>query len=271
MDFAFITELMNSLNSTKIFKYAFTGSKLLALAILLFKLLETTMRDLDDESNAKYSGALSILGYGLVIMTSDWIMTTIEHIFAGVDVALNTTPSDSFTTLSSDIATKLDTMFEGAEDVFDYAGIAFGNILVIISYVVAMILGALIKMADLSITASYLVVRIFIIQLLIFLFPLAIALSTFSGTQKLLGGIILRYIGVFILGIAYIGIINIMVLVQSSVLNQFDSDTGSSGVVGGAIEGGLFGIGILVAMIVTFTIKIKLLAQVTSYVNGMFQ
>lgn len=271
MDFAFITELMNSLNSNPIFKYSFTGAKLLALAILLFKLLETSMRDLDDESNAKYSSALSILGYGLVIMSSDWIMTSIENIFASVDVALQTTQSDTFSDLTALISIKMETMFEGAEDVFDYVGIFFGNLLVVIMYIIALVVGAFVKIADLSITASYLVVRIFILQLLKFLFPLAIALSTYSGTQKLLGSIILRYIGIFILGIAYIAIIRIMELVQATVLNQFDTETGSSGVVGGVLEGGLFGIGILVAMIITFTIKVKLLSQVTSYVNSMFQ
>ena len=89
-------------------------------------------------------------------------------------------------------------------------------------------------------------------------------------TNKLLNTWILRYIGVFILGIAYIGIINIMALVQSTIVAQFDVNTGV-GTVGTSIDGGIFSIGILVAMVVTFTIKVKLFSSVTSYVSGMFQ
>ena len=106
--------------------------------------------------------------------------------------------------------------------------------------------------------------RVFILQLLKFLFPLAIALSTYSGTQKLFHSWILRYIGIFILGIAYIGIINGTSLLQRALLNQFGADNSFG-------DGMSFSAGILITMIVTFTIKVKLFSSITSYVMGMFQ
>lgn len=265
MDFAFINELVRLLESNNVFKFTFTGAKILALGLLLFRILETFTKDFEGQ-DPKMGNILTILGYGAIIMCSDWVIVSIENVFAGVDVAMQNSSSDSFSQLNTQISTKLDLIFKGAKRWYDYIGIFFGSIYIIIMYMFALLLGACIKIADLSITASYLVIRIFIVKLLQFLFPLAIALSTYSGTQKLFHTWILRYIGVFILGIAYIGIINIMSLVQTTVLSQFESSEAGS-----LYDTGLFGIGILVAMVVTFTIKVKLFSTVTSYVSGMFQ
>ena len=262
---------MKLLESNNIFKYTFTGAKVLALGLLLFKILEAFTKDFEGQE-PKMGNILSILGYGLVIMSSDWIIVSIENVFAGVDTAMQTTSSDSFNQLNAEIKKKMDFIFFGADAWYDYIAIFFANIYILIIYIISLVLGALLKIADLSITASYLVVRLFIVKLLQFLFPLAVALSTYSGTQKLFHTWILRYIGVFILGVAYIGIINITGLIQTTILQQFES----SGVQGGGVsqvayDSGLFGIGILVAMVVTFTIKVKLFASVTSYISGMFQ
>ena len=269
MDFAFINELMKLLESNNIFKFTFTGAKILALGLLLFRVLESFTKDFEGQ-DPKMGNILTILGYGAIIMCSDWIIVSIENVFSGVDVAMQSTSSDLYSDLTILISEKMKSIFDGADDVWDYMGAVFSNLLVIFTWMIAMLLGSLVKIADLSITASYLVVRVFIVKLLQFLFPLAIALSTYSGTQKLFHTWILRYIGVFILGIAYIGIINIMALVQSTIVAQFDVSTGV-GTVGTSIDGGIFSIGILVAMVVTFTIKVKLFSSVTSYVSGMFQ
>ena len=261
---------MKLLESNNIFKYTFTGAKVLALGLLLFRVLEAFTKDFEGQE-PKMGNILSILGYGLVIMSSDWIIVSIESIFSGVDTAMQTTTVDTFSQLNSDIRTKMDFIFEGSEYWYEYIAVFFANIYIVVIYIISLVLGACLKIADLSITASYLVVRIFIVKLLQFLFPLAVALSTYSGTQKLFHTWILRYIGVFILGVAYIGIINISAMLQTTILQQFES----SGVQGGAsqtlYDSGLFGIGILVAMVVTFTIKVKLFSSVTSYVSGMFQ
>lgn len=157
-------------------------------------------------------------------------------------------------------------LFKGAKAWYEYLGVFLRNLGSLLILGLTFLLGGLCKIADLSITASYLVQRIFILQLLKFLFPLAVALSTYSGTQKLFHTWILRYIGIFILGIAYIGIIRISSMVQGALVRQFDVNTGVS-----EVDGGFFAGGLLIAMIVTFTIKIKLFSTATSYVMGMFQ
>lgn len=270
MDFSFINSLMNQLQSTNIFMYTFTGAKVFALAMLMFKVLDAYSKDFDSK-DPRIGSIMSLFGYGIVIMSSDWVMGMIENVFSTVDVAMANTSSDLFENLNAQVGAKMEGLFVGAEDVWDYMGVFFSNIIMIVTLVFTWALGGLCKLADMSITASYLVQRIFILKLLQFLFPLAVALSTYSGTAKLFSSWILRYIGVFILGIGYIGIIKITDLIQTAIVSEFDTGGGNYGVVGNTIDGSIFSGGILVAMIVTFTIKIKLFSVVTSYISGMFQ
>lgn len=270
MDFTFINELSKTIESTNIFKYTFTGSKVLAIGLLSFRILEIFVKDFDNKE-PKIGNLISIFGYGLLIMSSDWIITSIDDIFSSVNVSISKTESNLFNQLNNMVITKFNKIFEGAEDWLDYIGAVFSSLLVIVMLIFTWIIGALCKLADLSMTAGYLIQRIFILKLLQFLFPLAVALSTYSGTAKLFHTWILRYIGIFILGIAYIGIIHITNLIPNLVVNQFDIGGGNYGAMGNTIDGGIFGIGILVAMVVTFTVKMKLFSSVTSYIMGMFQ
>lgn len=266
MDFSFINELIRMLEGNNIYQFSFTGAKILALGLLALKVLDMFVKENLDNQELKIGNLASILGYGLVIMSSDWIITTIENAFAGVDVAMQNTSSDLFSEMGEMVEEKRAELFKGAKAWYEYLGVFLRNLGSLLVLGVTFLLGALCKIADLSITASYLVQRIFILQLLKFLFPLAVALSTYSGTQKLFHTWILRYIGIFILGIAYIGIIRISSMVQGALVRQFDVNTGVS-----EVDGGFFAGGLLIAMIVTFTIKIKLFSTATSYVMGMFQ
>lgn len=266
MNFEFINDLMKILQKSNIFQYAFTGSKVLAFALLLFKVLESFTKDFEDKT-PKIGNLMNIFGYGLIIMSSDWIIKTIEEIFVSVDKTMTTKESDLYLELINLVTTDLFLMFQECNDWWDYINVAFTSLESIIALVLALILGGLFKLADLSLTVSYLLQRIFIIELLKFLFPLAIALSTYTGTAKLFHTWLLRYIGMFILGIAYIGILNIMPLIQERLLEQFNTTE----IVFYQVKGGLYSMGILITVIVVFTIKIKLFAVVTNYIMGMFQ
>lgn len=261
MDFDFIKLLIANLENIDIFKYTFTGSKVLALGLLAFKILETFVKDFDNK-DPKIGNIMSIFGYGLLIMSSDWIITTIEDIFASIDVTMHSTKSDLYLDLQNQISEKLRDMSENDEYWYEKLNTFLSSIEISVFYMLAMILGALFKIADLSITASYLVQRVFVLKFLQFLFPLSVALSTYTGTAKLFHTWILRYIGIFILGIAYVGIINIMPIIQTILLAQFENNVDDTY---------FYGIGILVTVIVVFTIKVKLFAFVTNYVMGMFQ
>ena len=49
MDFEFINTLISKLHSQNIFKYAFTGAKVLALAFLCFRFFETYLKNFESE------------------------------------------------------------------------------------------------------------------------------------------------------------------------------------------------------------------------------
>lgn len=263
MDFNFVNDLVNQLTSTNIFTYTFVGGKVLACAFMLFKLINIFLKS-HDNSEIKLGEIFSLFGYALLIMSSDWIIGSIENVFAGVDVTLGNTSSDVYKDLADQVNENIGLMFSECEDTLDFI-IVFSRFFVQLFVMgLILIMGSLFKLADMSITASFLVQRVFIIQLLKFLFPLVIAFSTLDQTQNLLFSWVKRYIGMFVLAIAYIGIINFMKLVQSSLYKQFplemtlDSITSFSE------------IGAMITIIVCFVIKIRLLKGVTSYVMTYF-
>lgn len=268
MDFSFINELINQLDNSKIFSWGFTGTKIIALVFLLLKLLDQFTKDNMDGS-VKLGNSLSVLGFGFVIMSSDWVMKAIETAFADVDKTMAITGSDIYATLFTAITTKYEAAITptkfGMMESLAIIEAHFLNGPYLITLAVASIVGALCKIADLSITAGYLLQRVFILKLLQFLFPLAIAFSTSNQLGKFFYSWIMRYIGVFILGIAYIGIIKFTALVSVSLLNEFDSKQAT-----GMTSLTLYSLGALVTVIVTFTIKVKLFQVVTNYINSMF-
>lgn len=264
MDFEFIQTFIKSLETTNIYKFTFVGVKVLAMGLLSIKMLEAFARGSIDGMEIKLGEIYTIAGYGLIIMSSDWIITEIENVFASVNTEMNKTSSDLYSELNGMILESSQNMFANANSVKDKLVVLIENRFVIIGMVFGWIISAVFKIADLSITAGYLIQRVFILQLLKFLFPLTIALSTFSGTQKLFYSWILRYIGVFILGIAYIGIIEGSHLLQTALYSEFKSDRD---ILNGVEIGG----GIIITIIVVFTAKVKAFSTITSYVMGYFQ
>jgi len=269
MDFAFINDLMNKIDSNTLFGAGITGAKIVALFFLLLRLLDQYSKD-NFDGQPKMGGSLNVLGFGFIIMSSDWVIKAIEKAFAGVDKTMASTQTDLYSKLSEQIWTKYTELIPTGQTGFlDSLAIIeayISNGFAIAMLIVAAVLAGLCKIADLSITAGYLLQRVFILQLLKFLFPLAIAFSTSSQFGKFFYSWIMRYIGIFILGIAYIGIIKFTTMVGLSLANQFDtkSDIGFTAM-------SFYSFGLLVTIIVTFTIKVKLFSVVTSYVSNMFQ
>ena len=141
MDFSFINDLTQALNSNNIYQFSFTGAKILALGLLALKVLEMFVKENLDNQELKIGNLASLLGYGLVIMSSDWIITTIENAFAGVDVAMQNTPSNLYKELDDLIRKRVDEMVDGAEDGWDYAGVILSNFFVMVSMIITMLLG----------------------------------------------------------------------------------------------------------------------------------
>ncbi|CAM3261599.1 hypothetical protein [Elizabethkingia anophelis] len=274
MDFAFINDLVNKLSTTNIFTFTFIGAKLLALLFLLLRLMDVITKD-NMDGNIKIGNSFATLGFGFIIMSSDWVIKGIENAFSAVDKTMSFTQSDLYTQLTEQLYTKYNEIFTdafSANSILDPLAVLetflmYSQELAFIIF--AGLIAGLCKIADLSITAGYLLQRIFIVKLLQFLFPLAIAFSTSTQLGKFFYSWIMRYIGTFILGIAYIGIIKFTALVSTSLMNQFD--TGKMSGAGGYTSMSIYSFGLLVTVIVTFTIKVKLFQSVTNYINSMFQ
>lgn len=264
MDFEFINILIGKLESANIFKYLFTGSKVLAMAFLCFRFFETYLKNFENET-PPIGSVLNILGYGLIIMSGDWIMTSIESLFAGVDTAMHSTSSDLYEDLFNSIWLEIQDTYKGCTRWYDYIAPTFLNLISIIFLIFTSILAMLCKLADLSVTASYLLQRIFIIKFLQFVFPLALAFSTLSKMDNLFYSWIRRYIGVFLLGIAYIGIINFADIVQASIVTSFADETLFPAL---SVMNSSFGA--IIAVVVTLGIKIKLFQAITSYILSFF-
>ncbi|POR20967.1 hypothetical protein BWK57_11785 [Flavobacterium columnare] len=264
MDFTFINELRLLLEKNNIFMYSVVGAKACALALLLFKILQTYLQDFSLE-NPSFKGMINIFAYAFFIVSSDWIINTIENVFSSVDLVMSNTSSDLYTELYDMTIEEYNKIFESAEDWMDYIGIIGACIIGIIQILLIALLGICFKIADLSMTAGYLISRVFFLQLMKFIFPFVIALSTIDSTKDLLGKWIKKYVGMFILGIAYIGILHFCSLVQLSLTEQFSGQGNNSGAM---ISNFIWGV--LITMIVTFTIKVSLFQKVTSWVTGFF-
>lgn len=265
MNFEFIEHLRGVLESGQVFgwKFLMTGCKSLALALLLFKVIETYIKQVDVDG-AKFGNIFSIFGYAFFIMSCDWIIGTIERTFGFIDSKMYGTPSN----LYSDLLIAIENHSEEAyQDVgfLDMMSMPIDLIVAAFYSVFLTILVTLCKVADLAMTAGYLLSRLFLIELMKLLFPFIIALSTLDMTKDLLGKWIKRYIGLFLLGLAYIGIINFCSVLQDSLLIQFAKDD----------EGNLMGMGhyiygACITVIVVFTFKVKMFATATSYLSNFF-
>lgn len=266
MNFDFIESLRLTLENSNVFgwKFLMKGCKALALTLLIFKILETYLKDFDPDNTGKIGNILSVFGYAFVIMSGDFIIGSIETAFSGVEKMVFNTPSDLYLRLSEEINEQKLAYY----DELGVMGMITMPLDVICQILWTGILGILVsfmKIADMAVTVGYLLTRMFLIQLMKLLFPFVIALSTLDITKDLLGKWIKRYIGLFLLGLAYIGIINFCYLVQDSLLDQFS--TLPSGDPTGM---GYFVYGACITVVVVFTFKVKMFGTVTSYLSNLF-
>lgn len=268
MNFDFINELRLALESSDVFKWKFlmAGCKAMALALLLFKVIEVFVSSTlhTDEQAPRVASLFNIFAYAFLIMSSDWIIGSIENIFSFVEKAMFNTPSDLYLKLGEAIDAQKEQYYED----IGVMGWITMPIDVVCQIFFTLILGVLIsfmKIADMAITVGYLLSRLFLIQLMKLFFPFVIALSTLDITKDLFGKWIKRYIGLFLLGLAYIGIINFCYLIQSTLLNQFVTDA-----VGDNMGMGTYVYGACITVVVVFSFKVKMFSTATSYVTNFF-
>ena len=261
MNFDFINELRGALEDKNIFIYSLIGCKLLASGFVLAKIVILILKRSTQEQ-FDYMELGKLLGYIILVGAGDKILDAWEHILTMVDNVTRVKESNLYENLmyeTEQVFAKRMQEMSGWDILTGASDLLVGTVI----YLVVLILSLLFKLADLSITASYLLQRVFIIEILKFLFPLVIVLSLWGQWENLFISWLKRAFGTAILGVMYIAIINFTELVQVKLLSQFQTETGGA-------DFTVWASGTFVAVIVIFTLKVKLFAFVTSYINSYF-
>lgn len=261
MNFDFINDLISALESQNVFKYTFTGFKVLAFGILSLRFIDKLTKSIGKDE-IPLGEFYSLLGVMFLIGSSDFIINSIEGIFSSVQTKMNVTDSGTIDNVLKELSEKQSELFADAESWYEYLALFVQEIFTIGWMLVLMIFVAILKVVDMSVTASYLLLRIFYLQLLKFVFPVVIALSTFDSNLSFLQSWIKRYIGIYILGLAYIGILNFSQLIINTLSFQLTWEF---------LPIQTSTLGAIVVAVVVINVKIKLFSNVTTYITGMFQ
>lgn len=266
IDYSWVSSVQNAINNNSIFAYTITGAKSLAMAFLLFKIMGHFLQTAENEERPPIGGLINIIGFGLIIVGSDFIVNSIEQLFSGIEV--DVAQMNNHNTMSP-AARQLQLIHEIAENMGSLEKIAF-YFGVMPNYVGAIALyfvASLLHLIDVAITSMYLLQRIFLIQLFKFIFPLAIAFSTLDKMSDMLYRWIKVYIGLFVLGIAYIAIIKFSVVVYDTLADKID--VGVAEIVLTTEFSKVF-LAELGALLVAFAVKIGLMGFVTKEVRSYF-
>lgn len=268
MDYAFIDSIRLQLESSNIFMYSIQGAKMCAILLLLFSVLERWGKNILSPDNG-IDSLFTILGFIFLIMSSDYFFNMIESTFSSISTTMQTVEDSVYTDLLFEIRDDYEAMNAGAEDWMDYIGVFFGNIGFFVGYMVALLLVGIVKIADMAMVTGYLLTRVFFLEIMKFLFPIAVALSTLKQTSGLIGKWLKLYIGVSVLGIIYIGIIKLCSITQLALQAQF-KNVNNDGMFDSYMSMNLNVWSSLVTIIVVFTLKVKLFDKATSFVISYF-
>jgi hypothetical protein len=268
MNYEFIDNVRISLESMNIFQYSIKGAKICALLLLSFSIIEKWGKNMLGNGNV-LNDLFSILGLCALIISSDFLFNTVEGVFLNLNNSIggveDTMYSDLLGVLNEDYAL----MMDGANDWMDMLGVILSNIMFFVGYLLVLLLSGIVLLADMSMVCGYLLTRVFLLEIMKFLFPIAIALSTLKQTSGLIGKWLRMYIGLSLLGVIYIGIIGFSSLVAVELQNEFMSFEkadfwGSYLNLHYSIWAGM------ITIIIAFTIKATLFNKASSFINSFF-
>lgn len=264
LDYEWVAQVQATVKDSAIFGGAILGGKALAMSFLLFKVMGHFLQTAENEEKPPIGGLINIIGFGLIIVGGDFIINSIESVFAGVDVnisGMNRNYTMSPCARQLELIHSIADTLTGIDKVAFYFSVANTFIVALVIY----LFSAVISLIDVAITSMYLLQRIFLLSLFVFIFPLALAFSTLDKMSDMLWRWIKIYIGLFILGIAYMAIIKFSVIIYQVIQNRynvqnFDLATPISEVILAELGG----------LLVMFIVKIGLMGFVTKEVRGYF-
>lgn len=265
MDYSWLTGLNDMVSSAKLFAVTITGAKALAMVWILIKVIKNFIETAENSEVPKIGGIMTIIGYGLIIVSSDWAINVIESMFSGIDVQL-TAPQ-----IMPDNAVKqyLSKIEEGVAEmnVFDKMSFYISLLPLYLTTGLMIFFSELLKILDIGVVGMYLIQRVFLIQLFKVMFPFAIAFSTLSSNADMLVKWIKTYMGLFFLGIAYIAIMKFSDLIFEFVQKEAGVTISSINYDTDIRRIFFYSVG---ALLISFMVKFSLFAIVTKEVRSFF-
>lgn len=268
MDFEFINNIRIALENQNVFQYTIIGSKACAIGLLFFSILEKWTKNLIGNSNS-YSDLLQILGFVALIVCSDWIFDLLENTFSSINSVMGNVEDDMYTDLLSTVSEDYIMITDGAHDWMDMISVVLSNLTFFIGFIFVLLLSGIVKIADMSMVCGFLLSRIFLLDVMKFLFPIAVAFSSLKQTSGLLGKWIKMYVGLSLLGIVYIGILGFCSITTTALQNSF-REVGNGGFFDGYLNMNSSVWGALITIIIAFSLKVTLFNKATSFITNYF-
>ena len=265
MDYSWLTELNQVISQTKVFSFTIIGAKSLAMTLLLFKIIGNFLQTGENPEAPKIGGIISIIGYGLIIVGSDWVVNAIETMFSSVDVSVaaqHPLKDDALKRYLLELD-KIADQYSG----LDYIGFYLSLIPLYLTAGLMTFTKMFLDILDMAVVGMYLIQRVFLIQLFKVIFPFAIALSTTKGFEDMLSRWIKIYIGLFVLGIGYMGIMKFSDIIYDFVQSKANVQMSD---IGYDTDLGVIFAYTVGALLISFMVKLGLFAIVTKEIRGYF-
>ncbi|MDM1398864.1 type IV secretion system protein [Myroides odoratimimus] len=268
MHFETVIKLTSLINSTNIFVFTFQSVQALTLAFILLKVIQEFVGTWDGGKVLSLGKYMQFFGTALLILSSSWIIDLGEEQLFIIDAKLNSLGQDQdiFLTVMSEqdkqmSQIKSDTGF--FRKMWDFlAGDIIDTFYSMVMLSVGSLVAGFFKIADMVISMGLLIIRQFIVQFLKLTFPIAILFSVFDNTKSFFYSWVKRYVGVIVLGVAYIGVFFIIeALIKIMMAPSLDDPWFPVS----ELSNNAF-----ITICVAYPLKFKLLTTVTSYVNSMF-
>ncbi len=259
LDFSFIKMLSEQIRGGLTFyEYTINGLRALAVLFIIVKIIEIVAKFSVSEKD-DWSRLFPLVGYIILLCVYPNIMKIAEDGLQKLDELMyKPEHKDLYKSAIDMIWDKIKEEGENM-DLFSLFDVVGGFIYMLFVAIVASFL----QVGDYSITASYLLQRVFIIEFLRFVLPLVVVLSLTDKFKNAFVMWIKRFIGMFLLGLSYIAVIKFIIKAHEIFVT-----VNNITVTGDPTSVTDFGYWSLLGVCFIFTLKVKLLAMVTSYVQS---
>jgi hypothetical protein len=266
MEYTFIIDLQNQLHQTNIFKFTFVGFQAMAMLFILLNLVDKFIKNAGSE-DVRVLEIPNLISMVIFVSVSGFIPDMIDNIFNSLQNAMLGSLTETNSSLDEILQNMWENQFGNVSGFWDFMSMLLGQIPFLIGYIILSFISFFTAIANIALSVSYLVVRVFLLEFMRFIFPLVIALSTSKYYRDILAKWISKYVSLYLLGIIYIGIIgfsNILTTTIFAAMNNYFSDSSTGLIIGAAPFIAT------ITVIVVFTTKAKLFSQATSYVANLF-